>query len=190
MKKFKVTTPKEKAISIIMEYLLDNPELHKGNSVFCHYTDDNGMITLHDSANGAGETITTATDELDAAINCEYKKLMSMAEDEDILFGQPEFNTDVFADAINSVFPKFWSVDSAWLKSVADYFYDKILSTYTAGEIVTLLRSELHMSRADFSKTFEISVRTLEDWEARKRTPPTYVLNLLRIAVEKHSESN
>ena len=36
------------------------------------------------------------------------------------------------------------------------------------------------MNRREFSEYTKIPVRTLEDWEAGKRTPPEYVTRLLK----------
>ena len=41
------------------------------------------------------------------------------------------------------------------------------------------LRESIGMSRKEFSEHTGIPVRTLEDWEAGRRTPPDYVLRLL-----------
>lgn len=43
------------------------------------------------------------------------------------------------------------------------------------------------LSRAAFSRKFNIPIRTLEAWEAEKRTPPQYVIDLLEkvILMEK-----
>ena len=47
------------------------------------------------------------------------------------------------------------------------------------------IRESIGMSRSDFSRTYGIPVRTLEDWEAGKRKCPEYVVKLLRrVAVE------
>lgn len=45
------------------------------------------------------------------------------------------------------------------------------------------MREYLSVSRAVFSRTYKIPVRTLEDWESGKRNPPEYVLYLLEKAV-------
>ena len=37
------------------------------------------------------------------------------------------------------------------------------------------LRESIGMSRKDFSEHTGIPVRTLEDWEAARRTPPEYI---------------
>ena len=41
------------------------------------------------------------------------------------------------------------------------------------------LRESIGMSRKEFSEHTGIPVRTLEDWEAARRTPPEYVPRLI-----------
>ncbi|SNU08066.1 Helix-turn-helix [Lachnospiraceae bacterium] len=41
------------------------------------------------------------------------------------------------------------------------------------------LRESTGMSRKDFSEHTGIPVRTLEDWEAGRRTPPEYIPRLI-----------
>lgn len=41
------------------------------------------------------------------------------------------------------------------------------------------LRESVGMSRKEFSKHTGIPVRTLEDWEAARRTPPEYIPTLI-----------
>ncbi len=41
------------------------------------------------------------------------------------------------------------------------------------------LRENTGMSRKDFSEHTGIPVRTLEDWEAGRRTPPDYIPRLI-----------
>ena len=49
----------------------------------------------------------------------------------------------------------------------------------------TEIRTILGVSRAEFSRRYGIPVRTLEDWDAGRRTPPEWLLNLLeRVAKE------
>ena len=45
--------------------------------------------------------------------------------------------------------------------------------------IIKELRQQTEMNRREFSQYTKIPVRTLEDWEAGKRTPPEYVPRLL-----------
>jgi DNA-binding transcriptional regulator YiaG len=46
------------------------------------------------------------------------------------------------------------------------------------------MREFLGISRAEFSRRYHIPARTLEDWEAGKRTPPEYVLELLEFRIK------
>ena len=41
------------------------------------------------------------------------------------------------------------------------------------------LRESIGMNRKDFSKHTGIPVRTLEDWESSRRTPPEYIPRLI-----------
>ena len=41
------------------------------------------------------------------------------------------------------------------------------------------LRESVGMNRKEFSKHTGIPVRTLEDWEAARRTPPEYIPRLI-----------
>ena len=50
---------------------------------------------------------------------------------------------------------------------------------------ITEMRSYIGVSRAEFSRCYNIPIRTLESWEAGFRTPPEYVLNLLEESVRK-----
>ena len=53
-------------------------------------------------------------------------------------------------------------------------------------DIYSLATSDLKdtrgMSRAGFSRQYDIPIRTLEDWDNNKRTPPKYVKMLLDYA--------
>ena len=40
-------------------------------------------------------------------------------------------------------------------------------------------REQAGLSRAEMSRRFEIPVRTLEEWDAGRRTPPPYVEKLI-----------
>lgn len=46
-------------------------------------------------------------------------------------------------------------------------------------KIIKELREQTGMNRREFSEYTKIPIRTLEDWEAGKRTPPEYVPRLL-----------
>lgn len=40
-------------------------------------------------------------------------------------------------------------------------------------------REQAGLSRAEMSRIFEIPIRTLEEWDAGRRTPPPYVEKLI-----------
>ena len=46
-------------------------------------------------------------------------------------------------------------------------------------EKITELRESVSENRYEFSKHLGIPVRTLEDWEAGRRTPPEYIPRLI-----------
>lgn len=48
-----------------------------------------------------------------------------------------------------------------------------------ASKIICELRESINMSRKEFSEHTGIPIRTLEDWEAGRRTPPEYVPRLI-----------
>lgn len=47
------------------------------------------------------------------------------------------------------------------------------------------IRDLLGISRAEFSRRYHIPLRTLEDWDWNKKTPPAYVLELLERVVRE-----
>ena len=46
-------------------------------------------------------------------------------------------------------------------------------------KLIKELRESTGMSRKEFSEHTSIPVRTLEDWEAGRRTPPEYIPRLI-----------
>lgn len=50
---------------------------------------------------------------------------------------------------------------------------------------VSDLRSLIGLSRSEFSRRYGIPIRTMEDWEAGRRTPPEYVVSLLERVVKE-----
>lgn len=48
-----------------------------------------------------------------------------------------------------------------------------------AAKVIKELRERTGMSRKEFSLHTGIPVRTLEDWEAARRTPPEYIPRLI-----------
>lgn len=50
------------------------------------------------------------------------------------------------------------------------------------------IRKILGISRAAFSRKYNIPIRTLEDWDAGKKNPPEYVMDLLERAVREDKD--
>ena len=50
------------------------------------------------------------------------------------------------------------------------------------------IRAMLGISRAAFSRKYNIPIRTLEDWDAGKKNPPDYVLDMLERIVNEDKE--
>ena len=48
-----------------------------------------------------------------------------------------------------------------------------------AAEKIRTLRQQTGMTRKDFSAHLGIPLRTMEDWEAGRRTPPEYIPRLI-----------
>lgn len=48
-----------------------------------------------------------------------------------------------------------------------------------SAKIIRELRESIGLTRKDFSEYIGIPVRTLEDWEAGRRTPPEYIPRLI-----------
>ena len=48
-----------------------------------------------------------------------------------------------------------------------------------SAKIIRKLRESIGLSRKEFSEHTGIPVRTLEDWEAGRRTPPEYIPRLI-----------
>lgn len=47
------------------------------------------------------------------------------------------------------------------------------------------IRNILGISRAEFSRRYDIPIRTLEDWDAGRTNPPKYVISLLERVVRE-----
>lgn len=50
------------------------------------------------------------------------------------------------------------------------------------------MRASTKMTQKAFAKYLNIPVRTLQDWEAEKRTPPEYVVELIKYKIKKEKE--
>ena len=53
-----------------------------------------------------------------------------------------------------------------------------------SAKIIRGLREQTGMNRKEFSEYTQIPVRTLEDWEAGRRTPPEYIPRLLAYQIK------
>ena len=51
-------------------------------------------------------------------------------------------------------------------------------------QLIIDIRKETGLSRKAFSDHFGIPLRTIEDWEAGKRTPPEYIPRLIKYQIE------
>lgn len=49
----------------------------------------------------------------------------------------------------------------------------------TAAELIKNLREETGLNRTAFAQHLGIPIRTVEDWEAGRRTPPEYIPRLI-----------
>lgn len=52
------------------------------------------------------------------------------------------------------------------------------------------MRTLLGLSQTAFGEKYRIPMRTIQDWEAGKRTPPIYVILLLERAVIEDAKKN
>ena len=50
------------------------------------------------------------------------------------------------------------------------------------------IRAILGISRAEFSRRYNIPIRTLEDWDAGKKNPPEYVMTMLERIVREDKD--
>lgn len=51
------------------------------------------------------------------------------------------------------------------------------------------IRALLGVSRAEFSRRYEIPIRTLEDWDHGRRKPPEWVLKMLERIVREDADA-
>ena len=59
-----------------------------------------------------------------------------------------------------------------------------------ASKMIHELRESVNMSRREFSEHIGIPIRTLEDWEAGRRTPPEYVPRLIAYQLKYEQIAN
>lgn len=76
---------------------------------------------------------------------------------------------------------------------IADRGYQDWMDDYDPQEVADILsriyelannplKDTRNMARAEFSREYSIPIRTLEDWDLGKRTPPVYIKLLLDFA--------
>lgn len=53
----------------------------------------------------------------------------------------------------------------------------------TPAEKIRAIRAATGLSQVRFAERYGIPRRTIENWESGVRTPPPYVINLIKIAV-------
>ena len=51
------------------------------------------------------------------------------------------------------------------------------------------LRQQKSMTQKAFSEYLGIPLRTIEEWEGNRRTPPEYVVNLIKFRIEHDTEN-
>ena len=51
-------------------------------------------------------------------------------------------------------------------------------------KLIIELRTETRLNRKAFSEHFGIPLRTIEDWEAGRRTPPEYIPRLIKYQIK------
>ena len=49
------------------------------------------------------------------------------------------------------------------------------------------LRLATDMNQTSFARYFEIPVRTVQDWEGERRTPPEYLVKLMQYKLKKEN---
>lgn len=56
----------------------------------------------------------------------------------------------------------------------------------TPAEQIRAIRESTGLSRAAFSDTYDIPLRTVENWESGLRCPPPYMIRFLELAVKAY----
>lgn len=54
--------------------------------------------------------------------------------------------------------------------------------------IIKEMRASMGLSQSKFSEYFGIPIRTIQDWEHGKRTPPEYVPRLMQYKIDHDAE--
>lgn len=75
-----------------------------------------------------------------------------------------------------------WDVLDYYGEDTAFLIRDLTAIWHVAHEGTRYIRSVLRMTQAEFSCTYQIPMRTVEDWDRGRRQAPAYVISLLAIA--------
>lgn len=92
-----------------------------------------------------------------------------------------ELFKQLYSEALEDKNLELYVSERGWQEWMDDYSQEKIKDILNT--IHTLANNNLkntrRVSRAEFSRRYHIPIRTLEDWENEKRTPPIYVKMLI-----------
>lgn len=92
-----------------------------------------------------------------------------------------ELFNQLYSEALESENLELYVSERGWQEWMDNYSPKEIKDILN--NIYTLANNNLQntrrVSRAEFSRYYHIPIRTLEDWENEKRTPPIYVKMLI-----------
>lgn len=95
-----------------------------------------------------------------------------------------ELFKELYNEALDIASLEFFVAERGWQDWMQDYTPDEVVELLS--RIYCLANNPLkdtrQISRAEFSRRYNIPVRTLEDWDTEKRTAPIYVKLLLDFA--------
>lgn len=66
------------------------------------------------------------------------------------------------------------------------------MTDFNKANNITELRELSGMSQKEFASHFDLSIRTLQEWEQFRRTPPDYLLKMLKrlLAYEEEAKNH
>lgn len=77
---------------------------------------------------------------------------------------------------------RFVIPDSITAEEMIDFYTLKAYS-YIMNTRLSVIRKKTNLSQAQFAKKYRIPVRTLQEWEQGRKTPPDYVIRLIEKVV-------
>ncbi|MEQ9810293.1 hypothetical protein [Streptococcus jiangjianxini] len=90
----------------------------------------------------------------------------------------------LYDEALEETTLEYYIAERGWEDWMGDYDAQEVADILTS--IYTLANSPLKdsrsASRAEFGRTYDVPLRTLENWDSEDRTPPSYVKLLLDFA--------